>query len=52
MRELAALAGVGSQTIWRLESGQTREVRVTTVRKLAAALEIDPADLWESARET
>ena len=39
--ELAKLSGVTEATISRLESGQ-HEARISTVRKLAAALGIEP----------
>ena len=42
--DLAELAGVGKNTINRLERNKT-EPHMTTVRKLAAALEVDPAEL-------
>jgi transcriptional regulator with XRE-family HTH domain len=43
-RELAALAGVGHNTIYRIERGYTK-VLPRTVRKLARALEVEPLDL-------
>ena len=43
--ELAEKAGVGITTIVRIEAGQG--ARVTTLRKLAAALDITPEQLWE-----
>ncbi len=43
-RELAKLAGVSPQTVLNLEHGET-EAQRRTVRKLAAALEVDPAEL-------
>jgi transcriptional regulator with XRE-family HTH domain len=45
MRELADAAGVGLQTIWRLENGATPDVRMSTLRKLALALGVEPAEL-------
>ena len=42
--DLAALAGVGKNTINRLERNKT-EPHMTTVRKLAQALEVDPREL-------
>ena len=42
--DLAELAGVGKNTITRLERNKT-EPHMTTVRKLAKALEVDPAEL-------
>lgn len=43
-RDLAARAGVSQVTIVRLERGEA-EPRPSTVRKLAAALGVDPAEL-------
>lgn len=45
--ELAAKAGVGITTIVRIESGEITEPRVSTLRKLAGALDIEPRDLLE-----
>ena len=42
--ELAARTGLQRVTINRLETGATR-ARISTVRRLAAALEVDPAEL-------
>lgn len=42
--ELAERSGVSEVTINRLERGQ-QEARISTVRKLAAALGVDPAEL-------
>ena len=43
-RELAQKAGLDRNTIGRIEDGIT-EVYPRTIRKIAAALEIDPASL-------
>lgn len=43
LRELAALAGVAYRTAWRLENGYLAQP--STVRKLAAALHVEPHDL-------
>ncbi len=43
--ELAEKAGVSRATIQRLEAGF--EARIPTVRKLAAALSVEPAELME-----
>jgi transcriptional regulator with XRE-family HTH domain len=43
--ELAKKAGVGITTIVRIEKGYIPEPRVSTLRKLATALEIDPRQL-------
>jgi transcriptional regulator with XRE-family HTH domain len=44
--DLAELAGVGKNTINRIERNRT-EPHMTTVRKLADALEVDPRELVE-----
>jgi transcriptional regulator with XRE-family HTH domain len=44
--ELAEKAGVGIATIARIETGDIEEPRVSTLRKLAHALEIEPRDLF------
>jgi transcriptional regulator with XRE-family HTH domain len=49
--ELAQKAGVGVTTIVRIETGEITEPRVSTLRKLAQALGVEPRDLlqdWES----
>lgn len=48
LRELADASGVDFSTIWQLESGR-RGARPSTVRKLAAALGVIPADLIPDA---
>jgi transcriptional regulator with XRE-family HTH domain len=45
-RELAVLAGVSPQTVFNLEAGKT-EAQRRTIRKLAEALEVPPAQLLE-----
>jgi transcriptional regulator with XRE-family HTH domain len=45
--ELAQKAGTTEATISRLEAG-LHEARISTVRKLAAALDVEPAELIES----
>ena len=42
--DLAELAGVGKNTVNRLERNHT-EPHMTTIRKLADALGVDPAEL-------
>ncbi len=42
--DLAALAGVGKNTVNRIEKNRT-EPHMTTVRKLAEALGVDPVEL-------
>jgi transcriptional regulator with XRE-family HTH domain len=49
VRELAAKAGVAFATISRIENGQRAEAR--TIRKLAVALDIEPAELMEPEGE-
>lgn len=44
MRELADLAGVGHNTIYRIERGQTNTLP-RTVRRLAEALGVEPKEL-------
>jgi transcriptional regulator with XRE-family HTH domain len=44
--ELAAAAGIGKNTVNRLERDLT-EPRPPTLRKLAQALEVDPAEFVE-----
>jgi transcriptional regulator with XRE-family HTH domain len=44
--DLAELAGVGKNTVNRIEKNHT-EPHMTTIRKLADALEVDPAELVE-----
>jgi len=43
--ELAERAGVGITTIVRIERGEIEEPRVSTLRKLAEALGVEPRDL-------
>lgn len=44
MEELAEKAGVGRNTIWRLEHG-VMGAQPRTIRKLAKALDVEPEDL-------
>ncbi len=44
-RELAGLAGVNHNTIWRIEGGSSVEVHPRTIRKIAEALAVDPTSL-------
>lgn len=46
LRDLAETSGVGVNTINRLERGH-QSARPSTVRRLAAALGIDPAELTD-----
>ena len=52
-RELAEKAGVTYVTVWRIENGVTGPARPSTIRRLAAALGIDPAELvdWTNAED-
>ncbi|MDQ3362928.1 MAG: helix-turn-helix domain-containing protein [Actinomycetota bacterium] len=45
LRELAEIAGVSKDTIWRLESGTGTNAHPSTIRKLAKALNVDPQQL-------
>lgn len=45
LRELSELAGVSKDTIWRLEGGVSTNAHPSTIRKLAKALEVEPAEL-------
>ena len=44
MRELEEASGVSYNTIWRLETGKTG-AQPRTIRKIAKALGVDPAEL-------
>ena len=44
LRELEERSGVAYNTIWHLENGK-REAQPRTIRKLAAALRVDPEEL-------
>ncbi len=46
-RELARMAGLAQGTVWRLENGFP-EAHPLTIRKLAAALGIEPRELVRS----
>ena len=45
--ELAERAGVGINTIVRIETGEISEPRVSTLRKLANALGVEARDLLD-----
>jgi transcriptional regulator with XRE-family HTH domain len=47
--ELGEQAGIGKNTVNRLEQDKT-DPRPSTLRKLAAALEVDPAELVRGGR--
>ena len=44
LRELEEESGVSYNTIWRLENGH-RQARPSTIRRLAAALEVEASEL-------
>jgi transcriptional regulator with XRE-family HTH domain len=44
LRELEEESGVSYNTVWRIENGY-REARPSTIRKLAAALGVEPEEL-------
>jgi transcriptional regulator with XRE-family HTH domain len=44
MRELEEKSGVSYNTVWRLETERTG-AQPRTIRKLAKALDVDPAEL-------
>ena len=48
MRDLAAKAGVASSTVYLIEHGRSVP-QFAVIRKLAAALEVDPAEIEEFA---
>ena len=52
LRELAALAGVTHVTVWRLENETSGTVRPGTVRKIAAALSVEPDALIDWGKGT
>jgi transcriptional regulator with XRE-family HTH domain len=49
-RELAAKAGVGPDTIWRIEGGDYKKLRPATMRKIAEALGVHPSEIAEFTR--
>jgi transcriptional regulator with XRE-family HTH domain len=49
MRELEEISGVSYNTIWRLENGVTG-AQPRTIRKIARALGVDPAELVTGER--
>lgn len=44
-RELAEKAGLNHNTVWRIEGGGDVDVHPRTIRKLAEALGVEPAEL-------
>jgi len=47
MRELADMAGIAHNTIYRIESGHQKEALPRTIRYLAAALGVEPKVLMK-----
>jgi transcriptional regulator with XRE-family HTH domain len=45
--ELAAASGVSQGTIARIETGERKRVALRTIKALATALEVDPAEVTE-----
>ena len=45
LRDLEELSGVSANTIYRLESGRHKQAHPRTIRKLAAALGVQPNEL-------
>ena len=50
LRELEERSGVAYNTIWHLENGK-REAQPRTLRKLAAALGVEPSELVKVEEE-
>jgi transcriptional regulator with XRE-family HTH domain len=50
MAELAELAGVTKQTIINIEHGRVTAIKRRTMRRLAAALDVEPWDVAEFRR--
>jgi transcriptional regulator with XRE-family HTH domain len=46
-RELASKASVGADTIWRIEGGDYKKLRPSTMRKIADALGVHPSEIAE-----
>jgi transcriptional regulator with XRE-family HTH domain len=46
-RELASKAGVGADTVWRIEGGDYKKLRPSTMRKIASALGVHPSEIAE-----
>jgi transcriptional regulator with XRE-family HTH domain len=51
LEELAKKAGVGRNTIWRLEHG-VMGAQPRTIRKLARALDVEPEELVKTGDES
>jgi transcriptional regulator with XRE-family HTH domain len=50
LRELGELSDVSLQTIWRIEAGR-QGAHPRTIRKLAQALGVEPAELVKGAAD-
>ena len=50
LRELGELSNVSLNTIWRIEAGR-QGAHPKTIRKLAAALDVDPAELVKGSSD-
>ncbi len=48
LQTLSDESGVTLNTIWRLESGNTKSARPSTIHKLAGALGVEPKELVKS----
>ena len=51
LSELEGLSGVDRQIIWRIESGYQKGAHQRTIRKLAAALGVEPHELVRAEGE-
>lgn len=51
MRDLADASGVTLLTIHRIETGKVKDAFPSTLRKLAEALDVKPAELMSEAAE-
>jgi transcriptional regulator with XRE-family HTH domain len=51
VRELSKRAGVSTETIYSLEHGRREWAWPRTIRKLAAALEVEPKELMKGEEE-
>ena len=47
LRDLEWLSGIRHNTIWRIETGQTKSAHRYTVIRLANALGVEPTDLMK-----
>lgn len=51
LRELAERADVAVRTLWRIENGDYQNLQLRTMRKVAEALGVHPAEIAEFASE-